>query len=109
MAMDEGDPVVILYTHIYMDAHIWPREIFSSISLLRDPARALHSALKSWHKNIMDLLEMAQSRTMKMTRELEQIFCEDRMRELGLFILEEKTPERLYSTFQYPKGLCNRA
>ena len=58
----------------------------------------------------MDLLEGAQSRAMKMIRGLEYIFCEDRLRELGLFILEKRRPQRdLIAAFQYIKEPYKRA
>ncbi|PKU38064.1 hypothetical protein llap_11634 [Limosa lapponica baueri] len=38
----------------------------------------------------MDLLERAQRRAMEMIRGLEQLCYEDRLRELGLFILKKK-------------------
>ncbi|KAJ7408339.1 hypothetical protein WISP_121793 [Willisornis vidua] len=44
-----------------------------------------------------------QSRTTKMIRGLEYLSCEDRLRELGLFILK-KVPEDLTAVFQYLKG-----
>jgi len=38
----------------------------------------------------MDLLEQGQRRATKMIREMEQLCCEERLRELELFSLSEK-------------------
>ncbi|PKU46415.1 hypothetical protein llap_3264 [Limosa lapponica baueri] len=55
------------------------------------------------HRKVMDLLEWVQWRPTKMIKELEHIFYEDRLRELGLFSLE-KAPERPYSNLPVPEG-----
>ncbi|PKU40639.1 hypothetical protein llap_9060 [Limosa lapponica baueri] len=57
------------------------------------------------HRKDMDLLERVQRSAMRMIRELEHLSCEDRLRELGLFILEKTSlQEDLLVAFQYLKG-----
>ncbi|KAF4798197.1 hypothetical protein TURU_068061 [Turdus rufiventris] len=51
----------------------------------------------------MAVTEQVQTRVMKMIRELEHLSCEERLREFGLFSLENAL-ERPQSTFQYLKG-----
>lgn len=58
-----------------------------------------------WRKKNMDLLEQVQKRDTRNIRELEQLCCEDRLRELELFSREKRRiQEDLIAAFQYLKG-----
>ena len=65
----------------------------------------LQGCVQLWspqHRRDMDLLERVQRRATEMIRGLEHLCCEDRLRELGLFSLEE-APGGPYCTL----SICN--
>jgi len=62
-------------------------------------AGVLCSARGSGYEKDMDILEQAQQRATKRIKALEQIACEERLRELGLFCLEQGRLEGILPMF----------
>ena len=61
------------------------------------------------YRRDVDLLECIQRRATKMMEGMEHLPSEDRLRELGPFILEkERFWGYLKAAFQYPKGDCKK-
>ena len=66
----------------------------------------LEYCVQAWgpqHRNNVELLEWVQRRAVEMIRGLEHLSYEERVRELGLLILE-KTPGRLHCSLPVLEG-----
>jgi len=68
----------------------------------------LESCIQLWglqHRKDMDLFEQVQRRATKMSKGMEHLSHEERVRELGLFSLEKRRLQGdLVGAFQYTKG-----
>jgi len=63
-----------------------------------------HREFEPQTRQLLELLERVQRRSTKMVRGLQHLSYEERLRELGLFSLEEKAAGDLIVAFQYLRG-----
>lgn len=95
----------------YIQSSVTSREVRGrdSAPLLcsgKTPPAVLHPAMMSQHRKDMGLLEQVQRRDKKMIRRTEHLCYEERLGELGLFILKKRRLQRkLILTSQYLEKL----
>ena len=104
MCLQPGRPTVF-WIALKKEVASWEREVIVP-STPEAPCGVLCPGLGApQYRKDVELLEQVQRRATKMSRGLEHLSCEERLRELGLFSLEKR---RLWGdlivAFQYLKG-----